>query len=147
MQIESIMAKYQLVPLTFMQHAVAASQSNVQLTVGECTAGGANDVDGYRMPWAGEILAISANLSTTSGAAATGTLTIGPTVGGTEKADPTLSLTGVSAQSASDTCKRGTNPFTAGSIIGAEITSNSTWGVTTGDLSVVVWVTQEVTGI
>jgi hypothetical protein len=147
MQIENIMARYNLVPLTFMQDAVAASQADAQLPVAEVASGAANGCDGYRMPWPGEIVGISAYLSTTSGAAAGGTLKVGATIDGTEKSDPTVTLSGVSEQSASDTCKRGTTPFAAGSIIGAEITTNATWGVTTADLVVQVWVTQEVQGI
>jgi hypothetical protein len=141
-QIERIISRGQLVPLTFMQDAVAASQTDVQLPIAEVTAGAAIAVDGYVVPFAGEIVAISARLSA---AATTGTLTVGPTVNGTEKTDPTLSIT--TAQSASDTAPRGTAQFAAGDLIGAEITSGGTWDGTTADLGVTVWVLLYVDGI
>lgn len=141
-QIERIIARGQLVPLTFMQDAVAASQTNVQLPIAEVTAGAANACDGYVMPFAGEIVAVSALLTA---AATTGTLTVGATIAGTEAADPTLSIT--TATSAYDSCPRGTAQFAAGATIGAEITSGGTWDGTTADLGVTVWVLLYVDGI
>ena len=44
--------------------------------------------------------------------ASAGSLTIGPTIGGTECADPTLTVT--TGVTGSDTCNRGTNLFAAG---------------------------------
>ena len=49
-QIERIISRGQLLALTFMQDAVAASQSNVQLPIAEVNAGAANAIDGYVMP-------------------------------------------------------------------------------------------------
>lgn len=141
-QVERIIAKGQLVPLVFMQDAVAASQTDVQLPVAEVNAGAGNAVDGYVMPFEGEIVAISARLSA---AATAGTLTVGPTVGGTEKTDPTLSIT--TEQSASDKALRGTAVFAAGDLIGAEITTGGTWDGTAADLVVVVWVLLHLEGI
>lgn len=141
-QIERIISRGQLVPLVFMQDAVAASQSDVQLLVAEVASAAANAVDGYVMPFAGEVVAISARLSA---AAANGTLTVGATLSGTEKTDPTLSIT--TAQSAYDSAPRGTVPFAAGELIGAEITTNSGWDATTADLAVIVWVLLYVDGI
>lgn len=141
-QIERIISRGQLVPLTFMQDAVAASQTNVQLPIAEVTAGAGNAIDGYVMPFAGEIVAVSAILSA---AATAGTLTVGATIAGTEAADPTLSIT--TATTASDTCPRGTAQFAAGATIGAEITSGGTWDGTTADLGVTVWVLLYVDGI
>lgn len=142
MQIERNVSKGQLLALTFMQDAVAASQSNVQLPIAEVAAGAANAVDGYVMPWAGEIVGISAYLSA---AATAGTLTVGPTINGTEAADPTLSIT--TATSASDVCPRSTAQFAAGAVIGAEITSGGTWDGTTADLGVTVYVLVYLDGI
>src|SRR5690348_17201222 len=82
MQIDRTIAKGQLVQLTFMQDAVAASQTDVQLPIAEVTSAAANAIDGYIMPFAGEIVGISYKLSA---AGTTGTFTIGPTIGGTEK--------------------------------------------------------------
>jgi hypothetical protein len=141
-QLERIGSRYQLVPLTFMQDAVAASQTDVQLPIAEVNAAAGNAVDGYVMPFDGEIIGISARLSA---AATTGTLTVGPTVNGTERTDPTLSIT--TSQSARDIAPRGSAQFVAGDLIGAEITSGGTWDGTTADLGVVVWVMLTVDGI
>jgi hypothetical protein len=142
MQIDRTIAKGQLVPLVFMQDALAASQTDVQLLIAEVASAASNAIDGYVMPFAGEIVAVSARLSA---AATAGTLTVGPTVNGTEKTDPTLSIT--TAQSASDTAVRGTTGFAAGDLIGAEITTGGTWDGTTADLGVVVWVLLYLDGI
>ena len=65
----------QLVPLIFAQDAVAASQTNVQLVVpGETTT---PLVEGYEMPFAGEIVALSYTLNA---AGTAGVFTIGATV-------------------------------------------------------------------
>lgn len=125
-----------------MQDNVAASQSNVQLLIAEVASAAANVIDGYVMPWAGTIVGISAIVST---AASAGTLTIGPTVDGTEASDPTLSVT--TAATASDTATRGTAAFAAGAVIGAEITTDGSWNGTSSDLGVTVWVLVDVTGI
>jgi len=142
MQIDRTIAKGQLVSLVFMQDAVAASQTDVQLPIAEVNAAAGNAVDGYVMPFAGEIVAVTARLSA---AATAGTLTVGPTVNGTEKTDPTLSIT--TAQSATDTAARGTATFVAGDLIGAEITSGGTWDGTTADLGVTVYVLLYLDGI
>lgn len=141
-QLERLIAKGQLVPLTFMQDAVAASQTDVQLSVAEVNAGAGNAIDGYVMPWEGEIVAITAR---TSAAATAGTLTIGATVGGTEKTDPAITIT--TAQTGRDLANRGTSLFSAGDLIGAEITTDGSWDATTADLSVVVWVLLHLEGI
>ncbi len=143
-QIERVIAKGQLVALTFHQADVAASQTDVQLSVA-AVDNAADDqlaVDGYVVPWDGEIVAVTARLSAAGSA---GSLTVGATVGGTEKADPTLTIT--TAQSASDTAPRGTSVFAAGDLIGAEITTDGSWNGTTADLTVVVWVLLHLDGI
>lgn len=134
--------KTQLVPLTFMQDNVAASQSNVQLLIAEVASAASNAIDGYVMPWSGCIVAISAGLSA---AATAGSLTAGATVAGTEGADPTLTVTTETAKS--DTAARGTATFAANAVIGAEITTDGSWDATTADLVVTVWVLLDVTGI
>lgn len=143
-QIERVIAKGQLVPLAFHQADVAATQTDVQLST-VAVDNAADDqlgTDGYVMPFDGEVIAVSARLSA---AATAGTLTVGATVGGTEKTDPTLSIT--TAQSAYDTAGRGVSVFSAGDLIGAEITTSGTWDGLTADLTVVVWVLLHLEGV
>jgi hypothetical protein len=141
-QIDRTIAKGQLVQLTFMQDAVAASQTDVQLPIAEVTSAAANAIDGYIMPFAGQIVGISYKLSA---AGTTGTFTIGPTVGGTEQAGLTVTV-GTTA-SGRLTVPRDTYRFVAGADIGAEITTGGTWDGTTADLGVSVWVILELDGI
>lgn len=133
---------YPIIALQFMQDNVAASQTDVQLNIAEVASAATNAVDGVTMPWAGIIVGISYNLSA---AGTAGTLSIGPTVNGTEQADPTLAVT--TAASGYDLAVRGAATFAAGDRIGAEITTNGSWDGTTSDLGVTVWVMPEVTGI
>lgn len=133
-------SKGQLVPLYFCQDAVAASQTNVQLfTPGEQVAA---LVEGYEMPWAGEIVAVSYTLSAAGSA---GVFTIGATVDGTEDADTTITVGTVAASSLK--VARGLAPFAAGASIGAEITTDGSWDGTTADLGVIVWVLQYIDSI
>lgn len=132
----------QVVALTFMQDNVAASQTDVQLPVAEVASAAGNAGVGYCMPWAGTIIGISATLSAAGSA---GTLTVGATIGGTEAADPTLSITTETEKS--DTALRETAAFDADDVIGAEITTDGSWNGTSSDLVVTVWVMLEVTGV
>jgi hypothetical protein len=132
----------QLVPLVFAQDAVAASQTNVQLNAMEVASAAALAVDGYTMPFPGEIVGVSFTLSA---AGTAGVFTIGATVGGTEDADTTLTV-GTSAGTYKRV-KRGDARFVAGDSIGAEITTDGSWDGTTSDLLVVVWVLLNVEGI
>lgn len=132
----------QLVPLQFMQDNIAASQSNVQIPIAQVASAAENVVAGYTMPWSGTIVGISAVVST---AATAGTLTVGATVGGTEAADPALSITDETEKS--DTATRGTATFDADDVIGCEITTDGDWDGTSSDLGVTVWVLLDVTGI
>lgn len=134
---------YPVVALRFGLDAVAASLTNEQLPV----TGHGDDppsywCNEYVMPWAGTIVAVSYQLSS---AATAGTLTVGPTVNGTEQADPTLSIT--TGTSGSDTALRGQATFTANQRIGAEITTDGDWDGTASDLAVTVWVMLELSGI
>lgn len=134
---------YPMVPLRFSLDPVGASKTNLQLPV----AGHGDTLpsywcDGYPMPFAGTIVAISYQLSA---AAATGTLTVGPTVGGTEQSDPTLSIT--TGTDGYDTALRGLATFSAGDIVGAEVTSSADWDGTASELVVIVWVIFELSGI
>jgi hypothetical protein len=142
MQIDRTIAKGQLVALTFMQDAVAASQADVQLPIAEVNAGAGNAVDAYTMPFAGEIIGVSYRLTA---AGTTGAFTIGPTIGGTEQAG--LTVTVGTTTSGRATVVRDTYRFEAGALIGAEITTAAGWDGTTADLGVTVWVMLYLDGI
>ncbi|WFE44269.1 hypothetical protein [Verrucosispora sp. WMMD1129] len=139
---ERIIAKGQLVPLVFMQDAVAASQTDTQLLIAEVASAASNAVDGYVMPFEGEIVAVSTRLSA---AATAGTLTVGATVDGTEAAASAVAMT--TGQSGRTRIPRGTVTFPAGALIGAEITTNAGWDGTSADLAAVVWVILHMDGI
>lgn len=142
-QIERITSKGQLVTLQFMQDDVAASQTDVQLgIVQEDDAASNQSIAGVIVPFAGEIVGISWKLSA---AGTAGTLSIGPTVGGTEKTTLTQSIT--TAASGHGTCVRGSIPVAAGDEIGAEITTDGSWDGTSSDLAVWVHVLQYLEGI
>ena len=130
----------QLVPLLFAQDAVAASQTNVQLVVpGETTT---PLVEGYEMPFDGEVVAISYTLDTAGSA---GVFTIGATVNGTEDSDTTVTV-GTNAASYAR-IPRGKCTFSASDSIGVEITTDGSWNGTTSDVSVVVWVLLYMEGV
>lgn len=134
-QIVRVISKGQLVPLHFAQVDLAVSQTDVQLKVAEAGAT-ANDVEGVPMPCDGEVVGISMELST---AATAGSLTVGPTIDGTEVADLTQTYA-AAGQSKDALVPRGTARFVKGARIGAEITTNGTFAPITADLFVVVWV-------
>jgi hypothetical protein len=142
MQIDNTASKYQLTSLVFAQAEVAASQSAVALSTQEVHGGVALDNVGYTMPFAGEIVAVSANLSA---AATGGSLAVVPTIGGTPVTDPALAITTQIAMS--DTCRRGSNPFAKDAVIGVKITTAAGWTAETMDLLVVVWAIQTLGGI
>jgi hypothetical protein len=135
----------QLVALTFMQDDLAASQTDVALVISEGNTGSAvatNAVNAIVMPFAGEIVAISARLSA---AATAGQLTAGATVNGSEKSATTMTIT--TQQSAYKRVARDTVKFVAGDRVGAEITTNGTWNGTSSDLVVTVWCLVRMEGI
>lgn len=115
----------------FYQVNVAAEQTDVQLLV----AGGAANA-GIVMPQSGWIVGLTGSLSA---AATAGSLTVGVTVDGTEKATTTQTVTTgqeINAQFDTATTRR----FARGEQIGVEITTGATWDGTTADLDVQVWV-------
>lgn len=140
MQIDRTISKGQLVGLTFLQDAVAASQTDAQLQIIDATAAATGD--GYIMPFAGEIVAVTYLLSAAGSA---GVFTIGPTIGGTEKT--ALQQTVGTNANGRKSCARGTIPFAAGDNIGAEITTDGSWNGTSSDLVVTVWVLLYLEGI
>ncbi len=141
MQIQRYAAKGQLVPLLFSENAVAASQTNAQLPLMAVDIV-ASLVDGYAMPFAGEIVAVSWVLDT---AGTAGVFTIGATVGGTEDADTTQTVG--TAVSGTGSVVRGLAKFVAGDLIGCEITTDGSWDGTASDLIVQVWVLLALEGI
>ncbi len=141
MQVERVIAKGQIVPLQFSEDAVAASQTNAQMAaIAVDTV--SSLVLSYAMPWDGEVIGISAAIDT---AASAGQLDIGATIGGTEDADSTISITTETEKYKA--IPRGKVPFSAGDVIGAELTTNAGWNGTASDLIVQVWVVLYVEGI
>lgn len=141
MQVTNELSRWNLVPLFFAQDAVAASQTAAALPTTDANASVSLNVY-YTMPFAGELIGVSANLDT---AGTAGTLTINPTLSGTAVTDPALAITTLAY--GSDKCKRGTNVFAANAQVGCKITTSADWNGTTSDLQVIVWVLQKVTGI
>lgn len=142
MQITREISKGQLIHYSFQQDDLAASQTDVQLLVAQVTGAAGNVVDGYTMPFAGDIVAVSWK---TSASATAGVLSIGPTVNGTEQTTLTQSVT--TASSGAGTALRETVRFAAGDVIGAEITTTSLWDATTADLQVSVYAILALEGI
>jgi len=136
MQITNELAKGQVVALTFFQANVAASQTDVQIMES------AGQVDGVSMPFDGEILAIVADLSAAGSA---GSLGFGATIGGTEDADTTGSITTQTARVVK--VPRGKARFVAGDKLGVEITTSGTWNGTTADLIVTVYAQLNLVGV
>lgn len=134
MQKEAIAVKHNVVAIgPFYDTDVAASQTDAQLLLGGSAAG-----DEVVMPCAGRIVGISAHLSA---AASAGTLTVGATVGGTEDADTTVTIT--TAVTGYKQVARDLAKFAAGASIGVEITTSASWDGTTADLDVFVFVLLE----
>lgn len=137
-RIERIISKGQMVPITFGLNSVTASQTNVQLAT--FTSNGV----GVAMPFAGEIVAVTYSLTNAKTA---GTLSVGPTVGGTEIAALTLAAAN-SITSGIKKVMRRTAVFSAGSEIGAEITTDGSFAAgTTPSLQVTVWAILSLEGI
>lgn len=133
-------SKGQLVPYVFGQDALAASQTDAQLPA--VTAEASQAVDGYAMPFPGEVVAVGWS---SSAAATAGTASIGATFGGTEDADTTLTVT--TETNAVKRIRRGTATFDAGVRLGCELTTGGTWDGTSADLVATVYVLHYLEGI
>ena len=118
----------------FIDADVAASQTNAQLVL----VGVAND--GIVMPAAGWVVGI---LGTLDAAGSAGTLTVGPTIDGTEQADLTQTITTQTEFREVMSPEDGAPRFAAGQQIGVEITSDGSWNGTTSDLAAFVLVQLE----
>jgi hypothetical protein len=140
MQISNTLGKYALIGLSFAQDAVANGQTAAVLYTTDANNSCSLNIY-YTMPFAGEIIGVSANLDT---AGTAGTLTINPNLSGTAVTDPAVAITTLAY--GSDTCRRGTNPFAANAQVGCKITTSG-WNGTTSDLNVIVWVLLNISGI
>lgn len=132
---EQIAARGQIVPFVFVQDALAASQTDVQLNIQEVSGGMALAVQGITMPWAGSVVGISVD---TSAAATAGSMTVGVTFGGTEASATTQTIT--TATAARAVFQADAVRFVAGDKLGVEITTSGTWDAVTADLAVIVYV-------
>jgi hypothetical protein len=135
MNVLNLISKGQLVGVQFMQDNLAASQTDVQLFVAEVASAAGILVDEICMPWDGEIVGISYDLSSVGSA---GSFTVGATINGTENADTTQTIT--TAQRGAGKVAREKAKFVAGDYIGVEVTTASGWNGTTADLVATVWV-------
>ena len=140
MRIGNILSKWQLTPLYFALDTVGNSVTDTALFTTDANTSACLNI-GYTMPFAGEVIAISANLDT---AASTGTLTIDPTIDTTALTDPSVVITTETALS--DKCNRGENAFAKNAVIGASYTTSG-WNGTASDLQVIVWVLLKVAAI
>lgn len=131
---ESIAIRYPAVQIgPFYDTDVAASQANADLSV----VGAGNDaVPAVTSGW---IVGLSWKLSAAGSA---GTLTIGASVGGTEIASTTQTVTTAAAGYAAFPANALTY-FAAGADLGVEITTDASWNGTTSDLDVYLVVVYE----
>lgn len=125
---ENISPAYPVVPFgPFIDDAVAASQSNAQLTL----AGVSND--GVVMPADGHVIGV---LWTLTAAASAGQMTLGVSIDGTEDAETTETVTTQTEGYTLFNIHNGEAPhFVAGQQIGVEITTDASWNATTADLA------------
>jgi len=136
MQITREFSKYQIIPVTFGQANVAASQTDVQLK--DAT----NGVEGVTMAFPGLIVGLTVDLSAASTG---GQLTVGVTINGTEVAATTQTITTATAVRA--IFDRDAVQFAAGDKLGVEITTNAGWTPETAELAVTVLAALAVSGI
>lgn len=119
---------------------IPISQTDVQLIAADPSGN-----DFYVAAFDGEVIAVAWGFSA---APTAGTMTVGATFGGTEDADTTASVTVDSATTVGRIrVPRGKAAFTAGTKIGAEITTNGSFAPTTTDVTVTVYVLEYLEGI
>lgn len=141
-QIERIISRGQLVPLTFVQDAVADSQSAVAMNAVEVNAGAALTVTEYQLPWDFEVVGISI---VSDSARTAGTCTVDATINGTATGLQAV-LNATNTTRAYSTQQRGSDTGVAGQRVGVKLTTAS-WTPTTADVAVVVWVIAYLEGI
>jgi hypothetical protein len=133
-------SKGQLVPYVFGQATIAADQTSTQLPAAIGESG--TTVDGYAMPFDGEIVAIG---WTSDQAASAGEAALVPSIDGVAfTVDPLIVLddTEVSLR-----IPRGRARFTHEQRLGCELTTDSGWAGTAADAVVVVYVLHQLEGI
>lgn len=145
MQIDRTIAKGQLVPLTFMQDAVAASQTNAALTVVEVASAAGLTADGYTIPWDFEVIGVSVRVAAADARTA-GTCTVEPLINGTATG-LTAVLNATDTQGAKATQPRGSDSAVAGGKVGCRLTTDSGWLPATADAVVTVWVLTYLDGV
>ncbi len=136
-QVERIISKGQIIPLTFAQDAVAANQNAVAMkTIETGATTGTLDVIEYVMPWDFDIVGVSLSVDA---AVTTGSALV----------DPTINTTATGLQAQVDTTNtlrhrktqpRLTDHGVAGDRVGVKLTSSSDFAPVTADLMAVVWV-------
>lgn len=141
MQIARNISKGQLVPLSFVQDAVADSQSAVAMNILEAGAN-ALTVIGHVMPFDYEIVGITIF---SDSARTAGTLTVDVTVGGSVTGIQAI-LNGTNTTKKTTKVPRGTKSGGAGDAIGVKLTTSS-WTPVTADILVTVWVILALEGI
>jgi hypothetical protein len=142
MQMTNEFGRYHLVPLSFHQDAVAASQTAVAMNTVEAE-GVVQTNTGYEIPWAYQIVGISA----LSGAARTaGTLTVDATIGGTVTGVQAI-LDGTNTTDHSSTQRRDTDNGAAQTVLGCKVTTDGSWAPVTADINVVVWILVDILGV
>jgi len=112
---------------------LAASQSDVQLAL---PAGNT----GIVMPCGGYVIGFSWKQSA---AASAGSMTIGVTIDGTEKAATTQTVTTAVEGRPTFKTDAGAPRFAAGEEVGLEFTTDASWNATTADLDAVLFVVFE----
>jgi len=142
MQVINGLSRWQLVHFDFGQDEVAASQTAVALNPNEAAGVAGLENVGYTMPWPGEVIGISLNLSAAGSA---GTLTVVPTIDTTVTTDPSLAVT--TAVVGTDYCKRQTNTFAKNAVIGCKLTTSAAWNGNGVDLIASVWVLLKIDSI
>lgn len=145
MQIEAITSRGQLVQLTFMQDAVAISQTNIALTVSEVASAAGNAADGYTMPFSFEVIGVSARVATADARTA-GTLTVEPLINGVATG-LTTALNATNTEGSAAIQPRGSDRGLAGGKVGCRLTTDAGWLPITADVVVQVWVLLYIEGI
>ena len=136
-QMERIIAKGQLVPLVFYQSSVASSQTDLALGI----IGSA--VTAYTLPWEFEVVgaAVESSATVSAGAGSLAVLIDG-------NAGLTLSLDStVNTDRDSAVAERGRYVGARGSAVSVEITTDSDFNTSSGELAVTVFVLAHLEGV
>ena len=141
MKIQRYIAKGQVIPLQFMEAALAAAQTDAQMVLVDVGAS-PSLTDGVVSPFNGAVVGLSFLLDSAGSA---GQLDIGASIDGTEVAATTQVVT--TAASGYAAFQRDVAKFEAGAELGVEITTDGSWNGTTSDLSVILWVLIELEGV